>query len=74
MNYKYYDGAHLQDEDKKYKLVKKVSTDIDTFFYYVSIYDDEEKHELKNKINELESNLSITQTALDSILEIIGGE
>lgn len=61
----YYDGLTEKDENKEYKLVKRVS-DKDTLFLYfksIEIVIDEEKENLKNKVNELDEvieNLMIT--------------
>lgn len=61
----YYDGITIKDENKEYKLIKRVSTSDTLFLYFKSIEKviDEEKESLKNKISELDEvveNLMIT--------------
>ncbi|MDU2291264.1 hypothetical protein [Clostridium sp.] len=61
----YYDGITIKDENKEYKLTKRVSAPDTLFLYFKSIEKviDEEKESLKNKISELDEvveNLMIT--------------
>ena len=61
----YYDGITIKDENKEYKLLKRVSTSDTLFLYFKSIEKviDEEKENFKNKVNELDEvieNLMLT--------------
>lgn len=61
----YYDGITEKDETKEYKLIKKVSSSDTIFLCFKSIEKaiDEEKENLKNKVNELDEvieNLMLT--------------
>ena len=66
----YYDGITEKDEEKEYKLVKRVSM-IDTLFlYFESIKIDEEKENMKKEITELKDiTENLTLTILDLLPE-----
>ena len=67
---KYYDDTLEKDETKQYKLIKKVSDNGAIFLYYKSIVIDEEKENIKNRIEELEDIVEdLTFTILDLIPE-----
>ena len=66
----YYDGSLEKDETKQYKLIRKVSDNGTLFLYYKSIVIDEEKENIKNRIEELEDIVEdLTFTVLDLLPE-----
>ena len=72
---KYYNNTLEKDENKTYRLDKKVSTPDTLFLYYKSkekTKDEIEKEELNNEINSLKEELKVAQEAIDYLIEIGG--
>lgn len=66
----YFDGIIEKDETKEYKLIKRVSTSDTLFLYFKSIEKviDEDKENLKNKVNELDE---VIENLMLTILDLI---
>lgn len=65
----YYDGIfNGKEPDKKYKLTKVISNKEQCEEFYVSYDDSNEIEELKNKVEDLTTSLTISQEALDDLI------